>query len=149
MEIFLFGSWTSDNSPQFHQRMFSCSYCTRIFSFLLNLYFSQHLPYIPAYKSIWKTKSKKVFICYFQLQCSINKTCCSSEDKFITEDTMAKVLQFIQKVCLHINKFVYARVRKCERKIEIGNRDRLRIARVSIKLEWYFSPCLEGSLKGV
>ncbi len=54
-------------------------------------------------------------------QRSINKTCCSSEDKFITEDTMAKVLQFIQKVCLHINKFVYARSRKCERKIGIGN----------------------------
>ena len=34
---------------------------------------------------------------------------------------MAKVLQFIQKVCLHINKFVYARSRKCERKIGIGN----------------------------
>ena len=48
-------------------------------------------------------------------------TCCSSEDKFITEDTMAKVLQFIQKLCLHINKFVYARARKCERKIGIGN----------------------------
>jgi hypothetical protein len=57
--------------------------------------------------------------CPFQR--SINMTCCSSEDKFITEDTMAKVLQFIQKVCLHINKFVYVRVRKCERKIEIGN----------------------------
>jgi hypothetical protein len=54
-------------------------------------------------------------------QRSINKTCCSSEDKFITEDTMAKVLQFIQKVCLHINKFVYARSRKCERKIGIVN----------------------------
>jgi putative IMPACT (imprinted ancient) family translation regulator len=56
-----------------------------------------------------------------QFQRSINKTCCSSEDKFITEDTMAKVLHFIQKVCLHINKFVYARSRKCERKIGIVN----------------------------
>ncbi len=53
-------------------------------------------------------------------QRSISKTCCSSEDKFITEDTMAKVLQFIKKLCLHINKFVYARARKCERKIGIG-----------------------------
>ncbi len=53
-------------------------------------------------------------------QRSINKTCCSSEDKFITGDTMAKVLQFIQKLCLNINKFVYARARKCERKIGIG-----------------------------
>ncbi len=38
---------------------------------------------------------------YFQ--CSINKTCSSSEDKFITEeDTMAKVLQFIRKLCLQV-----------------------------------------------
>ncbi len=37
---------------------------------------------------------------YFQR--SINKTCCSSEDKFIIEDTMAKVLQFIQKLCLQV-----------------------------------------------
>ncbi len=55
-----------------------------------------------------------------KFQRSINKTCCSSEDKFITEDTMAKVLQFIQKLCLQVNKFVYARARKCERKIGIG-----------------------------
>ena len=70
---------------------------------------------------IYKSAIAFKFMNPWHFQRSINKTCCSSEDKFITEDTMAKVLHFIQKVCLHINKFVYARSRKCERKIGIGN----------------------------
>jgi hypothetical protein len=60
----------------------------------------------------------------YLFQCSINKTCCSSEDKFITEDTMAKVLQFIQKLCLHINKFVYAWVMGGGEEVRKENRDR-------------------------
>jgi hypothetical protein len=44
------------------------------------------------------------FTLYYKhyFQCSINRICCSSEDKFITEDTMAKVLQFIRKLCLQV-----------------------------------------------
>jgi hypothetical protein len=53
-------------------------------------------------------------------QRSINKTCCPSEDKFITEDTMAKVLQFIRKLCLQ-GLFTGRRGSGKE------NRDRLRI----------------------
>ncbi len=30
---------------------------------------------------------------------------------------MAKLLQFIRKLCLQVNKFVYARARKCEREM--------------------------------
>ncbi len=81
--------------------------------FRLSLWFNSKPLNILAFRYL--STSKIMF------QRSINKTCCSSEDKFITEDTMAKVLQFIQKDCLHINKFVYARSRKCERKIGIGN----------------------------
>ncbi len=38
-----------------------------------------------------------MFTYQYLFQRSINKTCCSSEDKFITVDTMAKVLQLIRK----------------------------------------------------
>ena len=53
-------------------------------------------------------------------QRSINKTCCSSEDKFITEDTMAKVLQFIQKVCLRAGEEVRKENRDSQLRIGKG-----------------------------
>ncbi len=63
-----------------------------------------HFKIFSIHMLLYRNVNQEIFSIHTakKFQRSINKTCCSSEDKFISEDTMAKVLQFIQKLCLQV-----------------------------------------------